>query len=237
MVKSHMDGVRKSGEQLIVPDNFAPPRNWVTVAIYAPRTLYRKSWRRQTSTVGWPSGARLIVCRIFAWFQLFRCFWNSKICRRQWIWRREFASIDLTWESLLTNVFSYGSVIGCWSLSQISFSNYFTCDYLRQSTTIHDWYLGKTGCVSRTFWELSKIILQKYTMPEIPFIAKISSWNSVRVPKAWLWAHGQSFNLKEVHFLEFTHFERRFWRALETLVTHLPGHPVTAVVFDGRLRQ
>ena len=43
--------------------------------------------------------------------------------------------------------------------------------------------------VSLTFCELSKIISQKYTMPEITFLVRISSWNFVHVPKAWLWAH------------------------------------------------
>ena len=45
------------------------------------------------------------------------------------------------------------------------------------------------GVVSLTFRELSEIISQKYTIPENTFILRISSWNFVRVPKAWLWAH------------------------------------------------
>ena len=52
------------------------------------------------------------------------------------------------------------------------------------------------GVVSLTFRELSKIILRKYTMPEMTFIMRISCWNFVRAPKAWLWAHVQSFSLK-----------------------------------------
>ena len=50
------------------------------------------------------------------------------------------------------------------------------------------------GVVSLTFRELSKIISRKYTMPEIKFMLRISSWNFLRVPKAW--AHVQSFSLK-----------------------------------------
>ena len=83
------------------------------------------------------------------------------------------------------------------------------------------------GAVSLTFRELSKEILRKYTMPKIPFMVKISSWNFVRVPKAWLWAHLQSFSLKfsQVRFLRYTNFERKFWRARETLVKRPPGFP------------
>ena len=40
------------------------------------------------------------------------------------------------------------------------------------------------GVVSLTFRELSKIISRKYTIPEITFMVKISSWNFERVPKA-----------------------------------------------------
>ena len=55
------------------------------------------------------------------------------------------------------------------------------------------------------FHEPSKIILTKYTMPEITFLLRISSWNCVCVSEAWLWAHMQSFNLKfstEVWFFQ-----------------------------------
>ena len=50
--------------------------------------------------------------------------------------------------------------------------------------------------VSLMFCELFKRISRKYTMPEITFIVRISSWNFVHVPKAWLWAHVQSFSVK-----------------------------------------
>ena len=43
---------------------------------------------------------------------------------------------------------------------------------------------GNQGCFIKVR-ELSKIISRKYTMPEIPFMVGISSWNFVRVPKAW----------------------------------------------------
>ena len=49
------------------------------------------------------------------------------------------------------------------------------------------------GAVSLTFRDLFKIISRKYA---ITFILIISSWNFVRVPKAWLWTHVQSFSLK-----------------------------------------
>ena len=81
------------------------------------------------------------------------------------------------------------------------------------------------GVVSLTFHELSKIISRKYTMPEITFTVRVSSWNFVCVPKAWLWTHVQSFSLKfssEVRFLQYTNFERISWRVRETLVKQPP---------------
>ena len=59
------------------------------------------------------------------------------------------------------------------------------------------------GVVSLTFRELFKIISRKYTMPKITFMLRISTPDFERVPKAWLWAHVQSFSLKfssEVRF-------------------------------------
>ena len=82
------------------------------------------------------------------------------------------------------------------------------------------------GVVSLTFRELSKIISRKYTTQEITFMIRISNWNFVRVPKAWLWAHVQSFILKfwsQALILQYTNFERIFWRARETLVKQPPG--------------
>ena len=52
------------------------------------------------------------------------------------------------------------------------------------------------GVISLTFRALFKIISRKCTIPEITFMVIILSWNFVRVPKAWLWAHVQSFSLK-----------------------------------------
>ena len=79
------------------------------------------------------------------------------------------------------------------------------------------------GGVSLTFHKLSKIIAWKYTVPEITFMVRISNSNFVCVPKAWLWAHIQSFSLKfssEVRFLQFTNVERIFLRAHTPLVKH-----------------
>ena len=50
--------------------------------------------------------------------------------------------------------------------------------------------------VSLTFRELSKIFSWNLCIAEIVVLMRISSWNFVRVPKAWLWAHVQSFSLK-----------------------------------------
>ena len=83
------------------------------------------------------------------------------------------------------------------------------------------------GVVSLMFHKLSEIISPKYTMPEITFTVRISSWNLVCVPKAWLWAHVQSFSLKfssEVRFLQYTNFKRISWRARKMLVKQPPGY-------------
>ena len=82
------------------------------------------------------------------------------------------------------------------------------------------------GVVSLTFRELSKLISRKYTTPEILFMIRILSWNFVHVHKAWVWAHVQSFSLKfwsQALFLQYTNFERIFWRARETFVKQPPG--------------
>ena len=52
------------------------------------------------------------------------------------------------------------------------------------------------GVVSLTFHELSKIFSWNFCIAEILLLMRISSWNFVRVPKAMLWAHVQSFSLK-----------------------------------------
>ena len=89
------------------------------------------------------------------------------------------------------------------------------------------------GTVSLTFRELPKIFSRKYTTPEITFMVRISIWKFVRVPKARLWAHVQSFSLKfssQVLFVQYTNFERIFWRARETLVKQPPGSFHTSFV-------
>ena len=89
------------------------------------------------------------------------------------------------------------------------------------------------GFVSLKFGELSKIISRKYTVPEITFMMRISSWNFVCVAKAGLWPHIQSFNLKfssEVKYLQYRNFERISWRARETLVKQPPDVIVTLSV-------
>ena len=82
------------------------------------------------------------------------------------------------------------------------------------------------GVVSLTFHELSKIILRKYTMPEITFTVRISIWNFVHVPKPSLWPHVHSFSFEfseEVWFWQFTNVEIVSCKARETLVKHNPG--------------
>ena len=54
----------------------------------------------------------------------------------------------------------------------------------------------------------------------------ISGWNFVRVPKAMLWAHIQSFSLNfsaYMLFLALYMFARLYWKARETLVKQPPG--------------
>ena len=88
------------------------------------------------------------------------------------------------------------------------------------------WESRVQWAVSLTFRKLPKIFSRKYTTPEITFMVRISIWKCVRVPKARLWAHVQSFSLKfssQVLFVEYTNFERIFWRARETLVKQPPG--------------
>ena len=52
------------------------------------------------------------------------------------------------------------------------------------------------GVVSLTFRELSNIFSRNLCVAEIALPMIISSWNFVRVPKAMLCAHVQSFSLK-----------------------------------------
>ena len=75
--------------------------------------------------------------------------------------------------------------------------------------------------VSLKFRELSKTFSRNLCIAEIVLFVRISSWNFVRVPKATLWAHVQSFNLKfstQKWFPARFVFARLFWRARKTLV-------------------
>ena len=85
---------------------------------------------------------------------------------------------------------------------------------------------GGLGVVSLTFHELSKIISRKYTIPEITFTVRISSCKFVCVPKAWLWAHVQSFSLI---FLQYTNFERISCENSRNVSETPPGHPTTGI--------
>ena len=95
------------------------------------------------------------------------------------------------------------------------------CVIVRQCLSVTDstnWYIGQKnkhcfffvwkfgfwpGEVMEKSWNFflrflwnPEIILWKYTMPEITFRVRILRWIFERVPKAWLWAHIQSFSLK-----------------------------------------
>ena len=95
------------------------------------------------------------------------------------------------------------------------------------------------GVVSLMFCELSKIFSWKLCIAEIVLLMRISSWNFVRVPKAMLWAHVQSFSLKfstQMWFLALCIFARSFWRAREMLVkqppeVHVPGNHLLSELF------
>ena len=86
------------------------------------------------------------------------------------------------------------------------------------------------GVVSQTFRELSKTTWRKHTIPEITFMMRISSWDFVRVPKAWLWAHVQIsawYSHKKYDFCNTQMSTRRiFWRAREMLMKQPPGSPI-----------
>ena len=86
-------------------------------------------------------------------------------------------------------------------------------------------YYSHLGVVSQRFQELSKIFSWNLCIAEIILLVWISSWNFVRVPKAMLWAHIQSFNLKfspELWFPALCIFTRLCWRAREMLVKQPP---------------
>ena len=61
-------------------------------------------------------------------------------------------------------------------------------------------YQGKTGylvVVSITVSELSKIISRKYTMPEITFIVRMSSWNFVRFGHTYIASSWNAHKFRE----------------------------------------
>ena len=111
-----------------------------------------------------------------------------------------------------------------WSLQADQYKDCLTlAGQVIKSSGIHAKFLEAWGVVSLMFRKIS----WKYTIPEITFMVRISSWNFVPVPKAMLWAHVQSFSLKfslERRFLQYANFKRISWRARETLVKQ---HPVS----------
>ena len=75
---------------------------------------------------------------------------------------------------------------------------------------------GGQGVISLTFGELSKVFSWNLCIAEIVVLMRISSWNFVSVPKAWLWAHVQSFSLKfypSMWFPVLCIFARLFWES------------------------
>ena len=82
------------------------------------------------------------------------------------------------------------------------------------------------GVVSLIFCEFSKIILRKYTMPDIIFMVKFQAETLYVCPKP-CFGYTYSFSLKfswEVRFLPHTNFERMFCRARKTIVKHPPEY-------------
>ena len=80
-------------------------------------------------------------------------------------------------------------------------------------------------CFTNDWWALqnilSKFLYYRYHTSDENFKS-----NFVRVPKAMLWAHVQSFGLKfspSMWFLALYIFVRLFWRARKTLVKQPPG--------------
>ena len=86
---------------------------------------------------------------------------------------------------------------------------------------------------SGLFRELFKIFSRNLCFADIVLVVRISNWNFIRVPKAMLWAHVQSFNLKFsplMWFLVLSIFRRLFWRARETLVKQPPELSIPSVM-------
>ena len=71
-----------------------------------------------------------------------------------------------------------------------------------------------------------KILSRNLCIAKIVLVMRISSWNFVRVSKAWLWGHVHNFGLRfspQMLFLALYIFARLFWRARETSVKQPPG--------------
>ena len=121
---------------------------------------------------------------------------RSHICTRQ------DSSLFITLEkNVFLEYLDYELMNTLWNRPQITISSGCQC--------------GQMGGVSLTFHELSKIFSQNLCITEIVFM-RIPSQNFVRVPKAMLWAHTQSFSLKfslQMWFLALYIFTRLFWRA------------------------
>ena len=84
-------------------------------------------------------------------------------------------------------------------------------------------YLERQGVVSLTFREFSKIISQKYTIPEITFSG--DNFKLKLCTCAWLWAHVKSFSLKfsqEIRFLQYTNFKRIILESLQNVSETTP---------------
>ena len=83
------------------------------------------------------------------------------------------------------------------------------------------------GAVSLTFCKLSKIISLEYTMPEITFIVRISSWNFALAPKAWALGTHTKFQL-EIIISSVSFAIHKFWENIlensKTLVKQPQAH-------------
>ena len=84
--------------------------------------------------------------------------------------------------------------------------------------------------VSLTFHEFSKIFSRNLCTAEMVLLMRISSWNSVRVAKAWLWIHATrtQFQLEIIiiNVIYVTvYFREIILSARETLAKQAPGVP------------
>ena len=92
------------------------------------------------------------------------------------------------------------------------------------------------GPVSLTFLELSKIISWKNTMPEITFMVRISSWNFVRVPKAWLWCTRFQHEILIKSMISAIHkFQENILESLQN-VSEAPHRPLEMIAGNWKQR-